>query len=137
MVAIAAGGQTAFALRSNGTMDSWGYGIQGQLGDGYASPRPRPVPIAVSGVKLDRRRPQDGFAVLSSGRVYSWGQKRRRAARAGRSPASATSATPGEVEGVEGAVAVAGGGDFASALIKGGTVRAWGTGGSDSSTSAG
>lgn len=129
VVAIAAGGQTAFALRSNGTMDSWGYGIQGQLGNGYAFAATSPGAIAVSGVSSIGAGPQDGFAVLSSGRVYSWGQNDE--GQLGRQVAgSATSATPGEVEGVRGAVAVAGGGDFASALIKGGTVRAWGTGSS-------
>jgi hypothetical protein len=127
VVAIAAGGQTAFALRSNGTMYSWGYGIQGQLGNGYAFAVTAPAPIALSGVSSIGAGAQEGFAVLGSGRVYSWGQNDE--GQLGRQVAgTSTSATPGEVEGVSGAVAVAGGGDFASALIKGGTVKAWGTG---------
>ena len=71
VAAIAVGDQTAYALKRDGSVYSWGYGLQGQLGDGYAfAAQPHRV---LSGASAIAGGPQDGYAVLNDGKVYSWG----------------------------------------------------------------
>lgn len=50
VVAIAAGGNAAYALEANGTVWAWGYGGYGQLGDGSTKSSDVPVQARVRGI---------------------------------------------------------------------------------------
>ena len=78
VVAIAAGGSFALALKADGTVVAWGNNASGQLGDGTA-PRDHPTPVPVAGI-----RPGSGIhaiaaggshavAVRKDGSVLAWG----------------------------------------------------------------
>ena len=85
VVAIAAGGQTGFALRSNGTMYSWGYGLQGQLGNGNAFAAIAPGAIALSGVSSIGAGPQRASRCLAAA-VSTRGVRTTKGSSGGRLP---------------------------------------------------
>jgi alpha-tubulin suppressor-like RCC1 family protein len=76
-VAIAAGSATAYAIGSNGTLYAWGFGGDGELGNGSATEiQPTPVavhlpagvtPAAIAGGFVT------GYAIGSNGTLYAWG----------------------------------------------------------------
>jgi alpha-tubulin suppressor-like RCC1 family protein len=76
---IAAGAMDAYAIASDGTMYSWGYGHDGELGNGANSDDASPVVVATGarpvGVGFTRVAAGDGmvFGIGTNGRVYSWG----------------------------------------------------------------
>ncbi len=76
---IAAGAMDAYAIASDGTMYSWGYGHDGELGNGANSDDASPVVVAPGarpvGVGFTRVAAGDGmvFGIGTNGRVYSWG----------------------------------------------------------------
>lgn len=75
VVTVAAGGDTGYALRSDGTMWSWGSNDPGMLGNGTTMALSR-VPVRVAGltdVTAIGAGNQHGYAVLSDGTVRSWG----------------------------------------------------------------
>ncbi len=63
VVALAAGGWHILALKSDGTVWAWGYGGDGELGDGTYTTSPpygKPIPVQVSGLN-------EGVAVAAGG----------------------------------------------------------------------
>jgi hypothetical protein len=87
VVAIAAGGTHSLALRSDGTVWTWGYNGSGQLGDGTyfegvavtAAGTPvnsfaRRVP-GLDQVRVVGAGPAGSFAIDAAGRAWSWGWK--------------------------------------------------------------
>jgi alpha-tubulin suppressor-like RCC1 family protein len=77
--AIAAGGYSSIALTSAGNLLSWGYNINGQIGDGTQTTRFLPVPIILGGALQGR-----GISTISAGlnhcmattpdgKVVAWG----------------------------------------------------------------
>jgi alpha-tubulin suppressor-like RCC1 family protein len=138
VVAIAGGLGNGYALKSDGTVWSWGQNIDGELGDGLlpastdcsegegvspkgpncASATPVQV-VGLSGVV----KVGVGLAVKSDGTVWQWG---------GRDVNNNPVPTPQQVPNLTGVVSVAGSTGFGGvgyALLSDGTVRAWGTGG--------
>ena len=136
VVAIAGGLGNGYALKSDGTVWSWGRNTDGGLGDGLLpaqndctegeSESPKGVncasatPVQVAGLtgvtKIGKR-----LAVKADGTVWQWG-----GTDAGNNPV----ATPQQVPDLTGVVAVAGTSGFAGtgyALMPDGTVRAWGS----------
>ncbi|MFB7511761.1 hypothetical protein [Streptomyces sp. NPDC056144] len=74
VTALSAGYQHTLALRSDGSVVSWGYNGNGQLGDGTTTPRSTPVnvsnlfnavSVAAGGVH--------SVAAVSNGSAYGWG----------------------------------------------------------------
>jgi alpha-tubulin suppressor-like RCC1 family protein len=73
--------QTAYALQSDGTVKSWGYGGTGELGDGqpvnpnggtYSSSQPVSVQ-GLTGITAIAGGASNGFARAANGSLWSWG----------------------------------------------------------------
>ena len=137
-VAVAGGGMSSLALKSDGTVWAWGivgpggvFGAEGPSGDGVLI---APTPVLVSGLTEVVAVAQGfvhGLAAKSDGTVWAWGDNRAGAMGDGfTSPApfipSPGSSTPAQVSGLTGIVAVAAGYGHSLALSGDGTVWAWG-----------
>ncbi len=74
VIAIAAGTFHNLALKSDGTVWSWGYNATGQLGDGTTTQRTSPVQITgLSSVVAINAGPNHSMAVLADGSARVWG----------------------------------------------------------------
>ena len=76
IVAIAAAGYASYALRSDGTVWSWGDNAFGQLGIGVAQ-NPVLVPTQLPGlpaIKYITAAYYNGYAIANSGGAYAWGR---------------------------------------------------------------
>ncbi|MHB8221027.1 MAG: RCC1 domain-containing protein, partial [Acidimicrobiales bacterium] len=127
---IAAGGFTTFALAAGGSVYAWGYGADGQLGNGATANSDVPVevqlPTGVSATAVAAGGTH-ALALSSTGTVYAWGSGSGGQLGNG---TTANSDVPVEVQlptGVS-ATAVAAGGAQSLALTTAGTVYAWGSG---------
>jgi alpha-tubulin suppressor-like RCC1 family protein len=128
VVAISAGGYTAYALRRDGTVWAWGQGAAGQLGNGG--------PVVSSDVPVEVRDLTDvvaisggyytGYALRRNGTVWSWGQGG--SGQLGNKSYANNSDVPVEVRDLTDGRAISGGDDAAYALRRNGTVWAWGQG---------
>ncbi len=139
IVAIAAGEEHSLALLRSGYVKAWGYNGSGQVGDGTAANKNRP--ILVSGLKevvAIAAGEEHSLALLESGTVMAWGDDTF-GELGDDSPGGpencgthkkpeACSKVPVSVSGLSGVVAIAAGGDHSLALLKNGTVMAWGDG---------
>jgi alpha-tubulin suppressor-like RCC1 family protein len=136
--AIAAGEAFGFALLENGTVKSWGWNVLGQLGIGTTTNHNEPVAISgLSGVTEVAAGGDTGLALLEGGTVKSWGWNEYGQLGDGTTSGPeecvlvgitrSCSTKPVEVTGFEEEVKqVSMGGDHGLALLKGGTVEAWG-----------
>ena len=75
--AIAAGGNTGYAIGSDGKLYAWGYGSDGELGNGTTAAA-QTTPVAVSlpaGVTPEAIAAGyfTGYAIGSDGNIYGWG----------------------------------------------------------------
>ncbi|HEY4452088.1 MAG TPA: IPT/TIG domain-containing protein [Solirubrobacteraceae bacterium] len=125
--AVAAGSDHSLALLANGTVVAWGANQDGQLGNGTISEASQ-VPVAVnglSGVRAIAAGGNDSFALMANGTVMSWGDNE--SGELGDGTAKLSSDVPIAVKRLTGVKAIAAGGDFALALLSGGTVQAWGS----------
>ena len=79
VVAIAANGNSSYALGSNGRVYSWGFNTYHELGDGTTERRLEPVAVTTSGVlngvsiSAISAGSYGGFALDTEGRAYNWG----------------------------------------------------------------
>src|SRR4051812_13371334 len=72
---VGTSGNHAGALRADGTVWTWGYNVNGELGDGQA-PMPRGYPAQVAGltdVISIAAATYTGVAVKADGSVWQWG----------------------------------------------------------------
>jgi len=133
-VAVAAGASDGYALRRDGTVWAWGAGILGALGDGcsvahHGSCPATKVPVKVRGLRSVVAIAAGGFtayALRSDGTVWAWGDDSfgELGSHVGRSIAGA----PVHVSGLEHVVAISAGSYGGYALLRNGTVWAWGRG---------
>jgi alpha-tubulin suppressor-like RCC1 family protein len=127
--AIAAGSETGYALRNDGTVWSWGFGTYGQLGNGATANSTVPVQVSgLTGVVAIVAAGYDAYAVRSNGTVFAWGYNGN--GQLGNGTDVLFSATPVPVSGLATVTAVASGGDASYARRADGTVWAWGYNGS-------
>ena len=155
--ALAAGRNHSLALLSDGAVMAWGENEWGQLGDGthtgpsscdaaYAAGSgyivgcaTTPIPVAgLTGVVAIAAAAQDSYALLSDGTVMAWGDNESGQLGDGsmsgpdscytQAEPTQCSTTPVPVEGLDEVTAIAAGQNFALALLKDGTVMAWGAG---------
>ncbi|GLW57963.1 RCC1 domain-containing protein [Kitasatospora phosalacinea] len=132
--ALPVGTASAYDLR----LRAWGNNANGQLGDGSAKTQ-RLTPVSVvgmAGAELNgiaaggstSGTTVTGFALalLGNGTVEAWGRNDKGQLGNGTTSATEDAAVPGLVAGLTGVEAVAAGGLHALALLKDGTVKAWG-----------
>jgi alpha-tubulin suppressor-like RCC1 family protein len=150
VVSVAAGVNAAYALLSNGTVMAWGGNPRGELG---ATPRsevevtaygrataPSPLPVLeVTDVVDIAAGDYHALAVTRSGHVWVWGYDLYQQLGLEMPIINFKTHTPAamqylpfpmRVPGLADVVSVAGGSTHSLALLRDGTVRAWGTTGS-------
>jgi alpha-tubulin suppressor-like RCC1 family protein len=128
VTAIAAGGQNGYAftlaLRSDGTVWSWGYNGDGELGDGTTATRQSPVPVAgLTNVTAIAAGSYHSFALRSDGTVWAWGYDGQGQLGDGGSAAESNIV---RVNGLTNVIAIAAGERHGIAVRIDGTVWVWG-----------
>jgi alpha-tubulin suppressor-like RCC1 family protein len=129
---IAAGNEFSLAQMQDGTVQSWGYNANGELGNGTSgvnTSRNTPGPVSslsnVRAIAADH----DGFhglALLNDGTVRSWGYNAYGQLGDGTSGTGTSKSTPVAVSNLSNVKAIAAGNNHSLALLNDGTVRAWG-----------
>jgi hypothetical protein len=124
VVATAAGYNSAYAVRDDGSVWAWGGNDYGSLGDGLSAPSAIPVQVSgLTGVTAIAAGYQTVLAVKADGTVWGWGDGTHGALGA----ASITSSNvPVQVPGLTGITAVAVGSGSGYGLKADGTLWAWG-----------
>jgi len=129
IVAISAGGSHSVALKSDGTVWTWGYNTDGELGDGTTTQRISPVQVpAFSGVVAVAAGNGHTMALKGDGSVWVWGSNGFYQLGDGGASYSRTSAY--QLPGVSNVVAIAAGYYHSLALKGDGTAWSWGYNGS-------
>jgi len=152
VTAVAAGGNFALAVLSNGTVVAWGDGSEGRLGDGTTTSSTVPVGVCaagttgacptgpfLSGVTAVSADATDGLARLNNGTAVAWGEGlfgqlgNGGTAEANSPVVVKEKNAKGELVPLEGVSAVSAGGSLNGtgdpqmvALLSNGTVRSWG-----------
>ena len=124
---LSAGSESSMALRSDGSLWSWGRNYYGALGDGTGSDRDTPVSVQGLGggtIGMSASRGTHALAVRGDGVVYAWGQNNYGQLGDG---TQTDHNTPQPVPGLTGVVSVATGpAGFSVAVKSDGTLWAWG-----------
>jgi alpha-tubulin suppressor-like RCC1 family protein len=129
VTAIASGSLHGLALKSDGTVWTWGNNGSGQLGIGTTG-NSIGTPVQVIGlanVVAIAGGASHSLAMKSDGTIWAWGDNSAGELGNGN---TTNSSTPVQVAGFSGAVAIAAGGNLSVAVKSGGTVWAWGNNGS-------
>ena len=122
---LAAAGETAYALLSDGTVWSWGAGTVGQLGNGKPYTYPNAGLIkGLTEVTAIATTGGTGYALRADGTVWAWGDNSE--GQLGNGTVTKASYSPGQVSVLTGIVAIAAGGFSGYALKADGTVWSWG-----------
>ena len=125
VVYISAAYDYSLALKSDGTVWAWGYNCNGQLGDGSTTDRTTPVQVSgLTGITAIAGGSFHSLALKSDGTVWAWGNNVM--GQLGNSSFLFSKTTPGQVSGLTGITAIAGGSLHSLALKSDGTVWAWG-----------
>ena len=124
IVRIAAGSWHSIALKSNGTVWSWGDNYYGQLGDGTTIDRLVPVQVeGLTGVISIAVGAYHSLALKGDGTVWAWGINQDGQLGDG---TTVNRFKPVQVTGLSNIIAIDGGGFHSAALKSDGTVWAWG-----------
>ena len=119
-------GYHSLALLSNGTIKSWGWNSNGQLGIGTSDSDSHPTPVSVSGITNAVAISSGGFhslALLSDGTVKAWGMNDYGQLGTGN---TTNSFLPITVPGISNAIAISAGYQHSVVLLSDGTIRSWG-----------
>jgi alpha-tubulin suppressor-like RCC1 family protein len=112
---VEAGAHHSLALRSTGTVASWGRNYRGELGDGTTTIRVLPITVpGISGVTSIAAGRDHTLVVLNDGTMRGWGFNTSGQLGDG---TTTTRRTPVTVLGVTGAVLAEGGEDYSIALF--------------------
>jgi alpha-tubulin suppressor-like RCC1 family protein len=123
---IAAGQLFSMAVLSNGTVMTWGSNNSGQLGIGNNTDSKVPVLVTgLTGVKAVAAGDQHALALLTTGTAEAWGANDAGELGDGDST-HGSSPVPVKVKQLTGATAITAGSEHSVALLKSGTVMAWG-----------
>lgn len=131
VVAVARGFNHTLLLRADGTVWACGKNISGQLGDGttFGSDVPVQVQGLASIVQISASS-ESSYAVDATGALWAWGRNSFGNLGQGTDD-TAPHPAPALVPGLEGVAMIANGRDHVLALLRDGTVRAWGLNGSN------
>jgi alpha-tubulin suppressor-like RCC1 family protein len=125
--AIMGGESHNTALKSDGTVWTWGWNMFGQLGDGTNTDRYTPVQVSgLTNIAALGGRGYHTLALASDGTVWAWGHNVSGQLGDG---TTTDRNTPVHVAGLSGVIAVTSGYDFSIALMADHTMRSWGTNG--------
>ena len=125
VVAISAGAAFSMALKSNGTVLTWGNNASGQLGNWTFTDSSVPVAVVgVSGVKQVAAGAAFSLALLTNGTIKSWGNNASGQLGDGTAPTDHAAAVT--VYLTSGITQVSAGFSHAFARKATGTLRAWG-----------
>ncbi|HSA24167.1 MAG TPA: hypothetical protein P5076_22090 [Myxococcota bacterium] len=117
-------GASTMALKSDGTVWTWGWNNHGQLGDGTTEDRFTPVQASgVTGVVGIAAGAQHAMVLKADGTVWTWGLNDHGQLGDG---TTLDSHAPVQVDGLTGVSAIAAGVSHSLALKSDGTVWAWG-----------
>lgn len=121
---VSTGHYHSLALRSDGSLWTWGYNNVGQLGDGTTTNRNRPVQVSGTRTYAYVAAGRDmSYALATDGTVWAWGRGDDGQLGDG---TLANHSTPVRVGALTDVVQVAGGRDHGLALRIDGSVWAWG-----------
>ncbi|WP_404425983.1 fibronectin type III domain-containing protein [Nibricoccus sp. IMCC34717] len=127
VVQIAAGNSISFAIKSDGTVWSWGMNNLGQLGLGDKVERKVPAQIPTTGgftsIVSVKATSSFALALKSDGTVWSWGNNTNGQLGNG---TTTESTVPVQIPGLYNVTSIAAGSSFALARLSDGTVRSWG-----------
>ena len=124
VIEIAGGGGHTIALKSDGTVWTWGNNGDGQLGDGGTTGSSIPDQVNdLSGVSAIASGADHSMALKSDGTVWAWGRNQFGQLGDG---TTIQRNTPVQVSGLTGVTAIAGGALHSIALKSDGTVWTWG-----------
>jgi len=127
MPMVSAGNAYTLALKSDGTVWSWGSNTQGQLGDGTTTMRSTPVQVQIPGKVISIAAGHThAVALKENGTVWSWGSNAFGQLGDG---TTTNRSTPGQVQNLNNIIAITAGNGFAVALRNDGIVFALGLGG--------
>jgi alpha-tubulin suppressor-like RCC1 family protein len=129
VVDVAGGTSHSLAVKSDGTVWSWGFNDVGQLGNGATSSTPNPIPVQASGltdVVAIAAGSHHSLAVKSDGTVWAWGFNSQGMLGNGTSGTDTNSDVPVQASGLTDAADVSAGNFHSVALEGDGTVWAWG-----------
>ena len=124
---IAAGNGFSLALKTNGTVASWGDQGSGQLGNNVVTASSQRVPQSVVNLTNARRVAAGGFhalALRADGTVVAWGSNVE--GKLGIGTIGGQFATPQVVNGLSNVTAIVVGAEHSLALRSDGSVWAWG-----------
>ena len=128
VVAIAAEGQTSFALDKSGHVWAWGCGGSGALGNGTTTfAQSTPVQVSnLSNIVAIAGGTSNGYALDSFGHVWAWGEGVF--GELGNGTTTKVQSTPVQVSSLSNIIAIAGGLNTGYALDSSGHIWAWGRG---------
>jgi len=121
---VSLGGQHALALRTDGTVLSWGGDDSGQLGTGRPPYETRPgLVMGLTAVRSISSGVSHSLAVRDDGAVWTWGNNYDGQLGVG---STVNSPVPVQAQGLTDVTQTCGGGGFSLALKQDGSVWAWG-----------
>ena len=124
IIQVAAGVNYSLALKSDGSVWTWGYNSSGQLGNGTTTDSHSPVQVnGLSGVVSLTACGFHNLAVKSDGSVWAWGQNYHGELGIG---TTVIAVSPVQVSGLSGIVGVGAGSYHSFAVDASGAVYAWG-----------
>ncbi|MBA9084618.1 alpha-tubulin suppressor-like RCC1 family protein [Fontibacillus solani] len=125
-MAVSAGANNTMALKSDGSVWSWGSNTSGQLGDGTLSSSLVPKQaINVNSITAIASGNSFSLALKSDGTVWGWGQNT--IGQLGNTTLTSQQYKPKKIENFDSVVAISAGSTHALALKSDGTVWSWGS----------